>query len=156
MDEAIRLPAHGGEPARRCKVIPSVKIAHAVPTAFLGMMTIIGLAGCGSAPVVPAGLEATSAKSPAAQTVTILVTSEPAYGMVVVNRVPVGVAPQRIKLPATAAGFFREPVTIAVRFVSREVDEASISEAQDFNTLDRVPVRLEFQRYKPPQRIYAE
>lgn len=74
--------------------------------------------------------------------------------MVVVNRVPVGLAPQQLKLPVTPQGFLADTVTITVRFVARDVTEASTTQSTTLYNTDRAPARLEFDLDKV-KRIFA-
>lgn len=74
------------------------------------------------------------------------VVSDPGDGMVVLNRQPVGLAPQMIEVPVTDQGFMADPITIAVRFVARDVTEASMTSSITLHPTDRAPLRLEFER----------
>ena len=67
-------------------------------------------------------------------------------GTVVVNRRPVGLAPQTIHLPVTAQGFLAEQVIVAVRFVARDVTESSMTVDIVLEPTDRAPPRIEFSR----------
>ncbi len=66
--------------------------------------------------------------------------------MVVVNRQPVGLTPRAVEVPVTTQGYMADPVTIAVRFVARDVEEASMTSSITLYPTDRVPLRLEFKR----------
>jgi hypothetical protein len=78
----------------------------------------------------------------------VTVVTEPRDAMVVVNRVPVGLAPQRLELPVTKQGFLADSVTITVRFVARDVTEASTTKTTTLYNTDRAPDRLEFSQEK--------
>ena len=78
----------------------------------------------------------------------IEIFSEPRDAMVVVNRVPVGITPRQLKLPVTDQGFLAETISIDVRFVARDVTEASITQSTTLYNTDRAPTRLEFSREK--------
>lgn len=83
------------------------------------------------------------------------IVSLPGDAMVVVNRQPIGVTPQRLELPTTPQGFLAEPVAITVRFVARDVTEASITQSTILHNTDRAPQRLEFDREKV-RRVFAD
>lgn len=77
-------------------------------------------------------------------------------GMVVVNRQPVGLAPQRLELPVTPQGFLRTPVSVGVRFVARHVGESSFSLEEVLEVTDRPPVQLIFSRdEKQARRVFG-
>lgn len=94
----------------------------------------------------PAPAAARVGGSAGSQTVMVEITSDPRDGMVVVNRQPVGLAPRSVGVSVTEQGFMAEPVTIAVRFVARDVTEASMTSSITLYPTDRVPRRLEFER----------
>lgn len=75
--------------------------------------------------------------------------------MVVVNRQPLGLTPQRLEVPVTEQGFLAEPVSIAVRFVARDVTEASMTTDEMLHTTDRAPSQLHFTRERV-RRIFGE
>jgi hypothetical protein len=75
---------------------------------------------------------------------TVLVESTPAGAIVVVNGIPVGKAPQRVVLPGSARGFFREQVSIKVRFIASEPNQASQTVEELMTPLDRIPAILRF------------
>lgn len=79
-------------------------------------------------------------------TALVEIVSRPRDGMVVVNRQPVGLAPRTLEVPVTSQGFMADPITIAVRFVARDVTEASMTSSVTLHPTDRAPVRLEFER----------
>lgn len=78
----------------------------------------------------------------------IEIVSQPRDAMVVVNRAPVGITPRKLKLPVTNQGFLAETITIDVRFVARDVTEASITQSTTLYNTDRAPTRIEFSREK--------
>ena len=80
------------------------------------------------------------------QVMTVEIISNPSDGMVVVNRQPVGLTPRAVEVPVTTQGYMADPVTIAVRFVARDVEEASMTSSITLYPTDRVPLRLEFKR----------
>ena len=84
----------------------------------------------------------------------VTVITEPRDAMVVVNRIPVGLAPQRLELPVTERGFLADSVTITVRFVARDVTEASTTQTTTLYNTDRAPARLEFDLDKV-KRVFA-
>ena len=145
------------EPTVRGKVIAEVPLPHfRFAFGLAGFLVALGIGCEGTRPRETAAITASEpAAVPRART-TITVTSEPAHGMVVVNRQPIGLAPQAVEIESTPAGFFREPISIGVRFVSKDVGDASITEVTDFSVLDRVPARLEFKRYTEARRVFQE
>ena len=78
--------------------------------------------------------------------VAVLIVAKDGIGTVVVNRRPVGLAPQTVILPATEQGFLAEQVVVAVRFVARDVTESSITVDTVLEVTDRAPPRIEFTR----------
>jgi len=87
-------------------------------------------------------------------TATLKITSEPNDAMVVVNRQPVGITPRKIELPVTEQGYLAEQVTIAVRFVARDVEEASRTETITLYRTDRAPTELFFARERETVRSF--
>jgi hypothetical protein len=74
----------------------------------------------------------------------ILVESVPSGGMVVVNGIPVGKAPQRIVLPGTMRGFFRDQVSLKVRFIAEDAGHSSQTVEELLTPLDRIPAIVRF------------
>jgi len=74
----------------------------------------------------------------------VWVESEPVGGIVVVNGVPVGRAPQRVVLAGSARGFFRDDVQIKMRFVATDTDHTSQTIEELLTPLDKIPARLHF------------
>jgi len=74
----------------------------------------------------------------------VLVESEPAGGIVVLNGVPLGRTPQRIVLTGTSRGFIRDAVSIKVRFVAADTDHTSQTVEEQLTPLDKIPARLHF------------
>jgi hypothetical protein len=83
---------------------------------------------------------------PDAPTIAVEVVSDPREAMVVLNRKPIGLTPQRVALPVTEQGYLADSVTIAVRFVARDVTEASVTSSLTLHATDKAPSRLEFER----------
>jgi len=81
-----------------------------------------------------------------ATTMMVEIVSSPRDAMVVLNRQPVGLAPRMLEVPVTDQGYMAEPITIAVRFVARDVTEASMTSSITLYPTDRAPLRLEFER----------
>lgn len=75
---------------------------------------------------------------------SVLIESEPAGGIVVVGGVPLGRAPQRVVLPGTARGFFRDQVSIKVRFVATDTEHTSQTIEEVLTPLDKIPARVRF------------
>ena len=102
----------------------------------------------------PASERAVAHGSAVAETATVEVVVEGASGMVVVNRQPVGLAPQRVQVPVTPHGFLRTPVSIGVRFVAKDVSEASYTREEVLRVTDRPPTQIVFERDEV-RRVFA-
>ncbi len=74
----------------------------------------------------------------------MLVESAPADAVIVVNGRPVGKAPLRLVVPATAQGFFRDYTEIRARFVATIEGTDSRTATEDFSPRERVPAVLRF------------
>jgi hypothetical protein len=75
---------------------------------------------------------------------SVLIDSEPAGGIVVVNGIPVGKTPQRVVLPGTSRGFFRDQVSLKVRFVAADTDHTSRTVEELMTPLDKIPATVRF------------
>lgn len=126
-------------------------------------LIFIGLVGCATdpksgPPALTAPASATDARQesgppPSTQNKTsalpqgeyaVLVESLPLGGIVVVNGIPVGKAPQRILLPGTQRGFFRDPVSLKVRFIAADAAHPSQTVEELLTPLDKIPARVRF------------
>ncbi len=87
-------------------------------------------------------------------TAQVRVVSDPRDAMVVINRRPVGLTPRTIELPVTNQGYLAEQVTVAVRFVARDVEEASLTSSVTLYPTDRAPAQLDFAREQPVKRSF--
>lgn len=101
------------------------------------------------APSLPAQVTPGQANAPTVSKLpageySVLIDSEPAGGTVVVNGIPVGKAPQRVILPGTPRGFFREQVSLKVRFVAVESGSTSKTVEELLTPLDRIPLTVRF------------
>lgn len=74
----------------------------------------------------------------------LMVESEPTGGIVVVDGVPVGRTPQRVVLTGTSHGFFRDQVSIKVRFVATDSDHTSQTVEEILTPLDKIPASVHF------------
>ena len=74
----------------------------------------------------------------------MVVESEPRGATVVVNGIPVGKAPQRVILPGTSRGFFRDQVSLKVRFIATETNQTSQTVEELLTPLDRIPAVVRF------------
>ena len=74
----------------------------------------------------------------------VLVESAPDGAIVVVNGIPVGKAPQRILLPGTPRGFFRDQVSLKVRFIAMDAAHASQTVEELLTPLDKIPAGVKF------------
>lgn len=123
----------------------------------IAVLALAMLGGCVSQPrtVVPvsAALSPTTGESPGIRHVMVSVAD--GDGMVVVNRQPVGLAPQAVEVPVTERGYLRLPMSVGVRFVARDVEEASFSVEEVLEVTDRAPAQLVFSRDKPARRVFA-
>jgi hypothetical protein len=97
-------------------------------------------------PPAPVAIGQAAAVSPSLPTCeyALLIDSDPAGGTVVVNGVPVGKTPQRVTLPGTVHGFFREQVSLKVRFVAADTEHASQTVEELMTPLDRIPASMHF------------
>jgi hypothetical protein len=85
-----------------------------------------------------------SRSKPAVGEYAVLIDSEPAGGVVVINGVPVGRTPQRVVLSGTSRGFFRDAVSIKVRFVAADTDHTSQTIEEQLTPLDKIPASVHF------------
>jgi hypothetical protein len=74
----------------------------------------------------------------------VLIESDPVGGTVVVGGVPIGRTPQRVVLPGTTRGFFRDQVSIKVRFVATDTDHTSQTVEELMTPLDKIPAKVRF------------
>ncbi len=81
-----------------------------------------------------------------AKTAAVEIVVEGANGMVVLNRQPVGLAPRVVEVPVTEQGFLATPVSVGVRFVAKDVSEASYSVEEVLRVTDRPPAQIVFGR----------
>ncbi len=126
-------------------------------------LIFFGLAGCATkpkppVPPAPAPAASNSNTTTPAQTngsgpitralppgeYTVLVESVPSGAMVVVNGIPVGKSPQRILLPGTTQGFFRDQVSLKVRFIGVDAAHPSKTVEELLTPLDRIPAGVRF------------
>ena len=116
---------------------------------------ILSLAGCGTQPARSTATEVGARPSAPAPGVggesslpageyTVVVESEPRGATVVVNGIPVGKAPQRVILPGTSRGFFRDPVSLKVRFIATDTTNTSKTVEELLTPLDRIPAVVKF------------
>lgn len=82
----------------------------------------------------------------------VLVETEPAGAMIVVNGIPVGRAPRRVLVSGTPQGFARNPVTVRARFLASDSSQQSASVEVELTTLDRIPSALLFTPEKATRR----
>jgi len=99
------------------------------------------------APVPPAQQATVSAAAmtrPTSTQLEVLVESEPVGGIVVLNGVPIGHAPQRVKVTGTSHGFCREEISLKVRFLAADTDHVSQTIEAVFTPLDKIPASVHF------------
>ena len=129
-----------------------------VLTQLLSLSLLLLVAGCSSAPktkVAPGvgtSYPKAGAGSPASGSegrlpdgeYTVVIESHPSGATVVVNGIPVGKAPQRIVLPGTNRGFFRESVSLKVRFIAADANQSSKTVEELLTPLERIPAVMRF------------
>jgi hypothetical protein len=121
------------------------------------------LAGCATTPSAtvksknppakssPSGTKAnaTAPKAPeeaplAAGEYRLQIESTPSDAMVVVNGIPVGRTPRTIELAGTKHGFFRDQVSLKVRFISTDAAHPSQTVEELLTQLDKIPAVVKF------------
>ena len=128
----VEVPAMPAAPVR-----PPAPAAQPAPPA-----TAPAPAPTAPAPVGPAA-PAPAVAVPGSRQV-MLVESEPAGAIIVVNGRPVGHAPVRLDVPVTPQGFFRNDLEVRARFVARDETEVSRTATEEFNPRERVPAMVRF------------
>ncbi len=81
---------------------------------------------------------------PAKDESIMAIDSQPAGAIVVVNNIPIGKTPQRLKVKASAQGFFHDYVTVKVRFLATSAGETSQTVESDFTPLQKIPPEIFF------------
>jgi PEGA domain len=74
----------------------------------------------------------------------MLVESVPSGAIIVVDGRPVGKAPLRLAVPATAQGFFLNDIEIRARFVATDATGVSRTAVEEFTLREKVPAALHF------------
>ena len=101
-----------------------------------------------SANSTPAASTNRTAEVPAGATTQALfllsVDSQPTGALVLVNGNPLGHAPLRVPVALTAQGFFRDYVSIRVRFVGNSPGEYSGTVEENFTPREKMPGRVVF------------
>jgi len=99
----------------------------------------------------PAGSKASAATPKASEEVPLaegefrlLIESTPSDAMVVVNGIPVGRTPRTIELAGTKHGFFRDQVSLKVRFISTDSTHPSQTVEEMLTQLDKIPAVVRF------------
>ena len=72
------------------------------------------------------------------------IESTPNDAMVVVNGIPVGRTPRTIEIAGTKHGFFRDQVSVKVRFISTDAAHQSQTIEEMLTPLDRIPATVKF------------
>lgn len=62
----------------------------------------------------------------------------------VVNNIPIGKAPLRLKVKATPLGFFRDYVTVKARFLAADPTQTSQTVEEDCTPLQKIPAAILF------------
>jgi hypothetical protein len=109
-----------------------------------------------SPPPPPPFPPAASTPVPAKGELIISIDSNPAGAVIVVNDIPIGKAPQRLKVKTTPQGFFRDYMTLKARFLATSAEEKSSSVEEDFTPREKIPGKILFtpqgaQRRQPEQ-----
>ena len=98
-----------------------------------------------SAPAIPrSAASGTPEPALAPGEAVMVIASNPAGGLVVMDGRPVGAAPVQVKIPVTPRGFLSRPVSVKVRFLAGETTSRSHTTELVLTPLDRAPVRLDF------------
>ena len=127
----------------------------AVLSSALGLLVFAGCATLrkppfSAPPALPVvRLPVTSPITPSGKTSPVpeqmmLVESVPPAAIIVVDGRPVGKAPLRLAVPATAQGFFLNDVEIRARFVAPDANEVSRTAVEEFTLREKVPAALHF------------
>lgn len=148
------------------RVLRALKTCLAFPAFALGAICVL-VAGCSTVPqgdardVPEAKNSMTDSPSSAGPAVEapesilgkawqgeyrVLITSEPAGSVVVINGIPVGTTPRRVLLPGNAQGFSQKNVSIRVRFIAASPAEKSQTVEQKLTPLDKIPEEIRFKR----------
>lgn len=86
----------------------------------------------------------TTTSAPEKDEFVLSIDSEPAGAIIVVNDIPIGKAPQRLKVKMTLQGFFRDYMTIKARFVATSLAETSHTVEEDCTPLEKIPGKIIF------------
>ena len=82
--------------------------------------------------------------APAKDELVVSIDSEPAGAIIVVNDIPIGKAPLRLKVKATPQGFFRDYLTVKARFLATSEAETSRTVEEDCTPLEKIPGGIMF------------
>src|SRR5579884_1437639 len=74
----------------------------------------------------------------------VAIDSQPSGATVVVNNIPIGKAPLRLKVKATPQGFFRDYLTVKARFLAANASETSQTVEEDCTPLQKIPSGILF------------
>jgi hypothetical protein len=72
------------------------------------------------------------------------IDSDPSGAIVVVNGIPIGKAPLQLKVKITLQGFFRDYLTIKVRFLAMSAEETSLTVEDDCTPREKIPGKITF------------
>ncbi|MGA3006952.1 MAG: hypothetical protein ABSE59_03575 [Opitutaceae bacterium] len=76
--------------------------------------------------------------------IVVAIESRPDGALIVVNDIPIGKAPQRLKVQTTSLGFFRDYMTVKARFLATSPDETSTTVEEDCTPLKKIPGAIFF------------
>ena len=86
----------------------------------------------------------TTTSAPEKDEFVLSIDSEPAGAIIVVNDIPIGKAPLRLKVKATPQGFFRDYLTVKARFLATSAAETSRTVEEDCTPLEKIPGGIMF------------
>jgi hypothetical protein len=93
-------------------------------------------------PVPPAA--AASAPAAPKNEYVMAIDSEPSGAVIVVNGIPIGKAPLRLKVKTTLQGFFRDYMTVKARFLATSSEETSVTVEDDCTPREKIPGKIIF------------
>ena len=135
------------------RTVTSNIVMRKVFAGVLCLVWVVGLSSCNAIrPSATQGQPKTEMVGPPASAqpalpvgeYPVLIESEPLGATVVVNNIPIGKTPQRVVLPGTPRGFFRDQVSLKVRFVAADATQSSSTIEELMTPLDRIPAVVKF------------
>jgi glucose/arabinose dehydrogenase len=74
----------------------------------------------------------------------VRIVSQPEGALVLIDGRPVGRTPHELQVMASGQGFFRDPISVRVRFLADSPGSESVTVQENFTTLERVPATILF------------